>query len=342
MSQQMIEIDGSRGEGGGQILRTSLALSVITGKAVRLFNIRAKRPKPGLRRQHLTCVLAAAQISGARVDGAEVDSRAIVFRPGDAQAGEYVFDIASAGSTMLVLQTVLPPLMLARGTSKITLKGGTHNTGAPPFDFLAKTFLPLLRRMGASVDLQLERAGFVPRGGGVAQVTITPGRLKPIALIERGAIRRKLVRATIAGLPRDIAQREIDTAARALELRAEQTLIDERPPHEGPGNVVTVEVESDHLTELFTAFGERGVRAEEVARAAAREARRYLDADAPIGEHLADQLLLPMALAGGGTYITGPLTLHTTTNIETIGRFLDVPIASREIARRRFEVVIGR
>ena len=338
-------IDGSSGEGGGQILRTSLALSVITGKPFRIFNIRANRPKGGLRRQHLTCVLAAAAVSGAEVTGAEIDSREVTFTPAGAgaRAGDYAFDVGSAGSTMLVLQTILPALMLARGPSTLLLEGGTHNFGAPPLPFLEETFLPQVRRMGVRVDVALERAGFAPAGGGRVLVAIQPaaGALRRIELRERGALHRRLVRATVAGLTTDIASREIKAVGQVLELKNREWTIEELPPDQGPGNVVTIHLESANVTEVVTSFGQKGVSAERVGRLAAEEAVRYLSADVPVGEHLADQLLLPMALAGGGAYVTGPLSLHATTNIETIRRFLDVLIEVRGVGARRFEVRVG-
>ncbi|MDB5322008.1 MAG: 3-terminal phosphate cyclase [Phycisphaerales bacterium] len=335
-------IDGSSGEGGGQILRSSLALSILTGRAFRIYDIRANRPKPGLRRQHLTCVLAAAAISNADVTGGVLDSREVTFAPRQLQAGDYHFDVGSAGSTMLVLQTILPPLMTASGPSTITLEGGTHNFGAPPFPFLSKTFLPLINRMGPRVDLRIERAGFVPRGGGRAVVRITPAPLKPIQLLERGPIRRTLARATIAGLPRSIAERELKLIARVLTLKERDLVIEELPADQGPGNVVTVEVESEHLMVVFTAFGARGIAAEDVARDAARQAKRYIARDVPVDEHLADQLLLPLALAGSGSYLTGPPSLHATTNIQTLRQFIDVAIDVREISRRQYRVSVGR
>lgn len=336
-------IDGSEGEGGGQILRTSLALSVITGRPFRIINLRGNRPKPGLRRQHLTAVRAAAEVSAATLVGDEIDSRDLTFTPtSPVRPGTYHFDVGSAGSTMLVLQTVLPALMIADAPSTITLAGGTHNFGAPPFPFLSKSFLPLIARMGPRVELAIDRAGFAPRGGGRAHVNITPAaKLKRLEILARGPVRRRLAVATIAGLPRDIAERELKVVARVCDLRPDELRIDELPPDQGPGNIVNIEAESEHLTEVFTAFGARGKRAEDVAREAARDAKRYLDHDVPVDEHLADQLLLPMALAGAGAYLTGPLSLHATTNIDTIRRFLDVPITVQGVARKQFRVQVG-
>jgi RNA 3'-terminal phosphate cyclase (ATP) len=326
----MLDLDGSMGEGGGQILRTSLALSMVTGTPVRIRGIRARRARPGLMRQHLTAVEAAARVSGARVEGAEVGSREIVFVPGEVRPGEYRFDIGTAGSTTLILQTLLPALLHAPGPSRLTLEGGTHNPQAPPFDYLERVFLPLLRRMGARIEAVLERPGFYPAGGGRFSVTIDPpARLSGLELLERGEIRSRRAVAILSALPRHVGERELRHVVRETGWDpASQEIREVVSP--GPGNVLLLEVESEALTEIFAGFGERGVPAEEVAARALREMRRYLDAGVPVGEHLADQLLLPLALAGSGAFATLPLSLHATTQIDLIPRFLDVRIEVEE------------
>ncbi|HWB11682.1 MAG TPA: RNA 3'-terminal phosphate cyclase [Pirellulales bacterium] len=338
-----LKIDGSYGEGGGQILRTSLALSIITRQPVHIENIRAKRDKPGLQRQHLAAVRAAAQISAARLSGDALGSRDLRFEPGAARAGDYTFDVGSAGSTTLVLQTILPPLLLADGRSVIELVGGTHNPFAPPFDFLDRAFLPLLNRMGPQVVMTLERPGFYPAGGGRLRVEVEPAPgLTPLEIVERGETRRRLCRVTLSNLPEHVAQRELATVASALDW-PEECLETRRyqDRHFGPGNVVTIEIESERIREVFTGFGRRGVPAETVASEAAAEAMRYLAADVPVGEHLADQLILPLALAGGGTYVTLRPSPHVTTNIEIVGKFLGVPIRVEPLAERRWQVRVG-
>lgn len=342
MQHRALTIDGSHGEGGGQILRTSLALAIIRGKAVRIERIRAKRDKPGLRRQHLMAVRAAAAISGGKLKGDEVGSRELEFYPQVVQPGDYRFDIGSAGSTTLVLQTILPPLLLADGPSTIELIGGTHNPFAPPVDFLEQAFVPLLNRMGAQVALTLERPGFYPVGGGRLHVQIGgAGRLAPLVLVDRGEIRRRLSRAAVSNLPDHIGRRELATVAAQLDWPEECLELRRYQGSHGPGNIVTIEIESEHVTEVFTGFGRRGVRAETVAGEAIAEAMRYLDAAVPVGEHLADQLLLPLALAGGGEYVTLPPSLHVTTNIEIIRQFLDVPIAIEEVGERGYRIRVG-
>ncbi|HVX14029.1 MAG TPA: RNA 3'-terminal phosphate cyclase [Pirellulales bacterium] len=335
-------LDGSQGEGGGQILRTSLALAIVTQQAVRIERIRARRDKPGLRRQHLTAVQAAATICGAKLSGDEIGSRELKFQPGRPRAGDYRFNIGSAGSTTLVLQTILPPLLLADGPSTIELIGGTHNPFAPPFDFLERAFMPLLGRMGAHVALILERPGFYPGGGGRMSVVIDPaGRLEPIRLITRGEIRGRICRALVSNLPEHIAERELATVAGDLDWPEECLEMRRIREGFGPGNVVTIEIASERVTEVFTGFGRRGVPAETVASEAATEAKRYLTTGVPVGEHLADQLLLPLALAGGGEFVTLDPTPHTTTNSDIIRRFLDVPIVMEEETDANWRVTIG-
>lgn len=339
----MITINGSTGEGGGQILRSALALSMVTGKPVHIEKIRAGRPKPGLLRQHLTAVLAAAKVSGADMKGAHFGSRELWFTPRKVQPGDYSFAIGTAGSTTLVLQTVLPPLLTASGRSTISLEGGTHNPHAPPFDFLESSFVPLLNRMGPKVTMALERHGFFPAGGGRMTIAIEPATaLAPLDLIERGKIRERRATAIVAGLPREIGERELAVVAEQLEWPADSLQVLHLPSGHGQGNALLLSLGGDSVTEVITSFGQRGVRAEHVAAQAVAEAREYLEAEAPVGPHLADQLLLPLALAGGGSFVTVPLSEHTRTNIEIIQIFLDVRIEAHEIRPKAWLVRVSR
>jgi len=320
---QMMRIDGSRGEGGGQILRSSLALSCLTGTPVTLVNIRAGRKKPGLLRQHLCGVRAATEISDATVSGDTLGSTELVFRPGSVRGGRYTWAVGSAGSAGLVLQTVMPPLWVAEVPSELRVSGGTHNPSSPPAEFLMETFLPLVRSMGPRVDLRLVRHGFFPAGGGVYEVGITPARsLVPLELLHREAVSLS-VHAKVANLARHIGFREVQAACAVLDLDATAQRT-EKVGSDGPGNAIVVRAAAGPVTEVFTGFGRKGVSAETVGRHVAHQAARWLNHDAPVGEHTADQLLIPLAMAGGGCFRTGPLSLHTRTNLDIVQRFLDV------------------
>lgn len=321
----MIAIDGSYGEGGGQILRTALALSLVTGKPFRIENIRAGRKRPGLMRQHLTAVNAAAEIGNARVSGIAIGATAFTFTPQTLRSGRFHYAVGSAGSCTLVLQTILPALIIADGPSEIVLEGGTHNPYAPPFDFLVKAFLPLVDKMGPQVGARLEKPGFFPAGGGRIRVNVEPVKtLRPLILTDRGAIRRQMARAAVSNLPLSIAHRELKAVGEKLgwEPSCLQAVTIENS--RGPGNVLTIEIESEALTEVFTGFGERGVSAEKVAARAADQALDYLALHVPVGRYLADQLLVPMAISGGGKLLTVPPSRHTRTNIDIIRHFMDV------------------
>lgn len=342
----MIVIDGSQGEGGGQILRSALALSLATQKPFRIERVRAGRKKPGLLRQHLTCVRAAAEIGRAEVTGAEIGSQQLSFLPSGVEHGDYHFAIGTAGSTALVLQSVLPALLIARPLSgqktTLRLEGGTHNPFAPPFDFLDRTFLPILRRMGAYIDARLVRHGFYPAGGGEIEVTIhATDSLERLELIERGKIRARQARAVVAHLPQKIAEREISVLQKKLSWPDKYFQIVKVDDSQSPGNFIAVEIESEALRETFTAFGERGVASEEVADDAIKQTRRYLAGEAVAGEYLTDQLLLPMALAGGGVFTALPPSRHTTTNIEIIKRFLEVEITATQLDGRLYRIDIS-
>ena len=325
----LIVIDGSEGEGGGQILRSSLALGAITGKAFRVVNVRGRRKKPGLLRQHLTAVRAAATISRAELQGDELRSSELVFRPGVIEHGEHQFSVGSAGSATLVFQTVLWPLVQAPGRSRLVFEGGTHNPMAPPFDFIARVFLPRMRELGLVIEAKLVQAGFYPAGGGRFEVEIEGGRV-PAAFewLDRGKILRQEARAKVANLPPRIAKRELSTVRGRLMWSREQCRV-EALEGRGPGNALCLYVECEGGRELVTGFGDKGLKAETVAERACDELRGWLDAEVAVGEHLADQLLIPMALqavheGGGSAFTTTEPSLHARTNAEIIARFLPV------------------
>jgi RNA 3'-terminal phosphate cyclase (ATP) len=336
----MVTIDGSFGEGGGQILRTSLALSLVTGKPFTIHNIRVGRKKPGLMRQHLTAVNAAVEIGLAAIKGNSIGSQAFTFEPERIKPGNFHFAVGSAGSCTLVFQTILAALLIADEPSEIILEGGTHNPFAPPFDFLEKAFLPVINRMGPRVDAILERPGFYPAGGGRFRVSIHPAGLNRFDLLERGNIIHQTARASVANLPVHIAHRELKIVHEKLEWDTELLKAVDIENSQGPGNILTVEIESENITEVFTGFGEKGLSAEKVAKRAVKSVQEYLAVNVPVGRHLADQLLIPMALAGGGKFRTLSPTKHTTTNAEIIKKFIDVDIAINEYDHNLWEIEI--
>jgi RNA 3'-terminal phosphate cyclase (ATP) len=339
--KNFVMIDGAMGEGGGQVFRTSLALSLITGKPFRITNIRAGRKQGGLLRQHLTALNAAAEVGQAKVSGAEIGSSEVAFEPGRVKPGEFRFSVGTAGSATLVLQTILPALMTASAPSHLVLEGGTHNPYAPPYDFLEKAFLPVLRKMGPEVSCHLERPGFYPAGGGRFTVTVDPvSDLARLNLVERGEIKSCRCCAVVALLGKHIGDREIKVVCEEMDWGRECASIVSHRQSRGPGNILTIAIESEGVTEVFTGFGMRGVTAERVALGAVEEAKRYLKADVPVGVHLADQILLPMALAGGGSFRTLAPSRHTLTNIQVIESFLNVAISPRCIADDVWEVTV--
>lgn len=332
-------LDGSEGEGGGQILRTALTLSMATGRSFRIKRIRAKRGKPGLMRQHLTAVMAAARISSADVEGAALGSMELSFRPGPVQAGDYDFSVGTAGSTSLVFQTLMPALMLASKPSLLTLEGGTHNPASPCLDFLQKTYLPCLAAMGVDSEITLERRGYYPAGGGRWHVRISPAAVQnPFEKTERGVFLSVMSKVIWSGIPDHVVQREVRHLKARQVLEEAPVEVEEDRLSQGPGNVVLIEMKYSEITEVVSAFGARGRSAEEVVEEAVREAGEYRNGGVPVGPHLADQLLVPMALGMGGVFRTMPLTTHARTNIETIGRFLDSSIESSALKDHSLEV----
>jgi RNA 3'-terminal phosphate cyclase len=413
-----VEIDGAHGEGGGQILRTSLALALITGRPLRMRQIRAGRAKPGLRRQHLACVEAAARLCHAEVRGAVLGSQDLELVPGPITGGELVIDIGTAGSTTLVVQTILVPALVAGLPLRAVIRGGTHNPLAPPFEFLERVYLPHLRAMGGEVSAMLDRHGFASGGGGSparnndrrrdstsggrerkadrgaaasgdyaargrsneasdrgddasgdhaargrsneagvrgdaasgdhaarerarkasdrgdhasgdhGQLTLEIGAgavLRPIEILEAGPVTARRATAILARLPSHVGEREHAIVRDRLGFTAAECEVREVTAG-GPANVLLLEIERGPHRELVSAFGEKGVRAELVAARACDELEAFLAAGVPVGEHLADQLLLPLAVAGGGRFRAARLSLHATTNIATIQQFLDMKI----------------
>lgn len=316
-----LEIDGRHA--GGQVLRSALALSLCTGIGFTMTNIRGARPRPGLMRQHLAAVRAALQISDSRAEGDALGSTTLRFVPGAVRGGEHSIAIGSAGSTTLVVQTVLPALWAAGASARLVLEGGTHNPMAPSANFLIDSFLPPLRRMGLDAALMLERHGFFPAGGGRLVLDVSAGE-KPRAMVwdERTASPTLSARVLVSGLSPDIGLRELAVLRERLGIDEGDARLHEVKPAIGPGNVAMVAVDIDGHRQWWDSHGERGLSAEAVALRLAERVQRFVDSGAVIGEHLADQLLLPMALAGGGAFLTETPCEHLRSNAALIEKFL--------------------
>lgn len=333
----LVQIDGTQGEGGGQILRSALSLAAITGRPLQVDRVRGGRRKSGLMRQHLTCLRAVARLCDGKVQGDELRSPQFSFQPGTIRGGDYHFDVGSAGAVALVLQTVLPVLLHADAPSTVRITGGTHVSFSPSVTSLRDSFVPVLQRMGAKVDLKLERYGFNPAGGGSILATIAPGALEPLELVERGPLTSAQVGVVQCSVPKNVARREADVLCHALNLNPERARI-ETVESQGPGNALWVTLLHGEHTTVFDAVGMKGRRAEQVAKTLVRRMQRWQHSGTPVDEYLADQLLLPMALAGGGAFRTPPLSQHSRTNMDVIGRFLDVGFEVLEESERAARV----
>ena len=322
---ERIYIDGSSGEGGGQILRTSLALAALLKQPVTIDNIRANRRQPGLKTQHLAGVLALARITDAEVSGAQIHSTSLVFTPRTIKGGKYRFEITTAGAASMLFGAVLPPLLFAPEPSEIIITGGTHVPFSPPYDYLARIFLPTLAKMGDIVELDLERWGFYPKGGGEIRAHVSPCQgLQGIQLKERGVLRGLRLSACSANLPGHIAQREIvHMEARLEDYKGKMNSHSVACQALSPGNFVSLEADYAHTAAAFNALGKRGKPAEEVADEVCRDFIEFEKTEATVDNHLADQIILYMALAHGDSFfITPEITSHLATNIDIIKRFL--------------------
>jgi RNA 3'-phosphate cyclase len=340
----LIVIDGAQGEGGGQVLRSSLTLSILTGKGLQIERIRARRSKPGLQAQHLQAVEAAAKISQAQVSGAYKGSSGLVFQPGLVRNGRYRFDIGTAGSTSLVLQTIFLPLCFAGGSSTITIRGGTHVPFSPPYHFLEWSWLPVLRQAGIRAELKLEQAGFNPGGGGEIKAIIQPiQELYPIELLERGALKRIQGLSAAANLEADIAKRQKLQALRRLsEIIRDVKIKDIALTTASPGTFLVFQAEFEHSLACLSALGEKGKRAEKVADQAVDAFEAFLEVEAAVEPYLADQLLLPLALARGTSrFRTSQVTGHLLTNAQVIQSFLNVSIDIQGIKGEPGDIIIA-
>ncbi len=317
-----MEIDGSYGEGGGQILRTALSLSCVTGIPIRIYNIRKGRRKQGLMPQHLTCVNAIAKISGAELKGNETGSTDLTFVPERVKAGDYSFDIKTAGSCSLVFQTLLPPLLSADNESTITITGGTHVPFSPPYHYISEVFIPMLRRLGINVEALIERYGFYPKGGGSVRFRIMPAKeIRGLNLIHRGRLKLIHGYSCVGRLPVSIAERQRKSLLQEIHpLTLEVETLEVTSG--GEGTFTFLRAEYENTVAGFSSLGMRGKRAEEVGAEVVREFKRFESTSACLDPHLADQIVLYLALAQkDSSFTTSCITQHLITNLHVIERF---------------------
>ena len=329
----MVEIDGSYGEGGGQLLRTAVALAAVTGREIAIRNIRAKRDKPGLAPQHLAAVRAVAALCEAQVDGLELRSQALQFTPRALSGGEHRFDVGTAGCVTLVLQALLPAMVASARSVSVTVTGGTDVRQAPSIGYFANILLPLLERMGVDAQLEVVRRGYYPRGGGEVRVRLAPCTLRPIALEEPGALIAIEGHAHVANLPEHIATRMRDAALEYLAAvpgpapRIGVEILDSMQAM-GKGGAIVVWARTERTVLGAGRVAEFGVRAEALGAAVGEELVNDLTAGATADLHASDQLLVYLALARGGSYLTRSLTTHAQTAIWLIEQFLPVRFAT--------------
>ena len=323
----MIVIDGRMGDGGGQILRTSLSCSVLTGTPIKIVNIRANRKNPGLAAQHLTAVKAAAKLCDASVTGVQLYSREIEFYPGKVTGTSFKCDVGTAGSLMLVFQTILYPLLFGKARTSVKLQGGTHVEWSPSFHYICETFLLVLRNMGIRAGLELERPGFYPKGGGKVRGLISSIDieldLNPLQFKERGELKHiKLITYT-SDLPENVPAREIAEFRKTIGyLQKKPEIIKLKGTADNPGNLLLLVLQYENGMAGFQSLAKRGKRAETLAREVVRDYRAFADSEASVDGHLADQLILPCILANGeSTYSTPNVTTHLSTNAQVARMF---------------------
>jgi RNA 3'-phosphate cyclase len=329
----MREIDGSFGEGGGQLLRTACALAAITGAPLRLRNIRARRAPPGLAPQHLTAVKAVAALCDARVEGLELRSEELVFHPGKLRGGEFRFDVGTAGSITLVLQALLPAALVANASVRIHLSGGTDVRAAPPLDYLRFVLLPLLARMGANVELTLLRRGYYPRGGGELMVAVRPGRLQGLCIETPGTVQEIHGLAHVSNLPAHIVERMQHTARQMLADMARVAIEPQilgRDQAIGQGGAIVLWARTAHTLLGGCEVAQRGVPAERIAKTAAQALREEITAGATLDIHASDQILIYGALARGPScFLARTLSSHAQTALWLLRQFLPLRVITR-------------
>jgi RNA 3'-terminal phosphate cyclase (ATP) len=325
----MIRIDGSQGEGGGQLLRSALTLSLLTGERIHIDNIRANRSNPGLRHQHLAAVKAAQSIGKSEVEGGILGSTELDFHPRTIQPGRYRFNIGTAGSTSLVLQTVFLPLSMTKTTSSITITGGTHVPWSPSYDYLEMQWLPYMNKLGFEAHISMDLAGFYPKGGGQIQGRIKPiVRINPLEILDRGSLKQIRGISAVANLDRRIAERQRKQVIRRLgdKYRLNDIRI-KQMPSKFKGTLMLLLGEFEYSQCCYFSLGKPGKPAERVADDVINAFESFMATNGAIDEYLADQLLLPLAFASGPSrFMSGKLTNHLITNADVIKEFINVEI----------------
>lgn len=325
----MIELNGAHGEGGGQILRSALALSILTQQPFRLYNLRANRSKPGLRPQHLAAVQAATQISRAQTSGAALNSREITFTPQTVRGGTYTFSIPTAGAAILLLHTLYLPLLLNGTSTHLTLGGGTHIPHSPTFDYLQHIWQPAMQQIGFDIRLQFKKAGFYPEGGGEFEAILRPARPpSPLNTPTRGDLMWIRGFSQAANLPEDISRRQKLHALSRLQSMCRDSKISlQTLTAPGKGTALFLFTQSQHVRAGFSALGKKGKPAEQVAAEAVNDLLEYINSPAALDPHLADQILLPLVFATGESHFSVcRITQHLLTNADTIRAFLPIQI----------------
>ena len=319
----MVEIDGSQGEGGGQILRTAIGLSAVTGKHVKIFNIRKGRPKPGLQAQHLTGIRSVSEICSGKLEGAQAGSTEVEFIPGKINPGNYRFDVGTAGAVTLVLQTLLIPAIHAEKEITFEITGGTHVNWAPTTGYFRHVFSEYMKILGIKIESETLSYGYYPKGGGRVIAKIFPGSLKPLKLLERGALLQTEAwsNASHALSNPKVAERQLEAAEKIIPLKKNVKYVNSL----STGSSITIASKFENCFLGSSSIGERGKSAENVGQEAATLLKKQTDSQATVDEWMSDQILPFLALAKGKSeFVTSELTKHAETNMWVIKKFLDV------------------
>lgn len=322
----MILVDGSYGEGGGQIIRTAISLSALTGKSVKINNIRAKRTPPGLKAQHLTGVKAVAELCNAKLSGAEVGSTEITFEPGKINGGTYDWNIGTAGSITLVIQALMPAMLFSKKDFSVSITGGTNVTTSPPIEYFQHIFCDFMHKMGAKLKLDIMQYGFYPKGGGRIKLRVCPAELKPIEILERGELKQTDIQDSIASKDLEnakVAERQVIGFKKEFGKSNYKKIVTAYVETLSTGSCIHAHNSYENCKIGSEALGERGKKAEIVGEECAQKLKKEIEFDSTLDEHMLDQIIPYMAILGG-TFKFGKLSSHAETNIWVAEKFLPV------------------